>query len=62
MKKCKGCEDWFSTYTKPFKGMVDFYKPDAGHCMRNFYDRCSEKFEYYIPKTKRKWWKFWRSK
>ena len=58
-RRCKDCEEWFSTYKRAFKGM-DCYRPDAGHCMRNIFDQCSEKFEYYIPKLKRKWWKFWR--
>ncbi len=53
-RRCKvDCISWFSTYQDAFKGM-DCYKPDAGHCMRNIYDQCSEKFEYYTPKTKRK--------
>ena len=61
MKRRKDCEQWFSTYQEAFKGMA-CYKPNAGHCTRNIYDQCSEKYEYYIPKFKRKWWKFWRPK
>ncbi len=57
MKECKDCIEWVSTYTKAFKGM-DCHKPDAGHCMRNIFNQCTENFEYYT----RIWWKFWRPK
>ncbi len=57
MKRCKDCIEWFSTYQRAFKGMV-CYRQDAGHCMRNIYDQCTDKFEYY----KRKLWKIWRPK